>query len=167
MKHLHEDPKAEPPAIRANMLASYMLYLSGRLDAADRRSTLAFGAAVGLLSVGLADVFGSARPGGALPLFETIATRPSAILCAISGFFSFLAFWPRSFSGSFWPSEVFRNGGAFQSLYLRMETDDNQLLREFFGFQSEVARLIRIKNRMASISLMFLALSATIFAIGY
>lgn len=147
-------------------LSSFTIYLSGRLDAADRRASLVIGGAAALLGIIAADLFTMNGTATMLERFQWLVQTPSILSATVSAIMAFRTVWPRKMVSDDWISQIFLSTEKPAEILARVGRSDRVFMREMMAGQQQIAGLIRQKNRYTVYAIPFLMLSVILFGLG-
>ncbi|WP_417271630.1 hypothetical protein [Celeribacter sp.] len=125
----------------SSFLPSTMIYVSGRLDAADRKATILAGAGLAFLG------FVFTRYEEKLLPFSSVQLEYLPILLALfSVLLCGLAIWPQNKAGADWVSKIFLNAHSSAEIRKILEGDKAQTVEAVISSQKLLSTIIRSKN---------------------
>ncbi|KZY04362.1 MULTISPECIES: hypothetical protein [unclassified Sulfitobacter] len=127
--------------LAASLLTPFVLYMAGRIDAADRRATLLAGGGVAFIAY-LLEVGKSMDP-AILPLIPYLV---SLGLAAASVFTAGLALFPRISNADDWPSKIFLGREEGAGILETILTSEKQALSGMIDSQIVLGRILKKKN---------------------
>ena len=160
------DPKTSH-ALQIRALAAFTVYLSGRLDAADRRAGLVLTASGAMLAVFASEFTSALTHETLLHRIGIVIQQPSLVLALLAAVMGLTSIWPRIRRSDGWVTQIFLRSRTPEEVYAHMNRSDTQVVTDFIMDQQNISELVRVKNRHVTRAIPILVLSALAFGLGY
>jgi hypothetical protein len=160
------DPRTSH-ALHIRALAAFAVYLSGRLDAADRRAGMVLTASGAMLAVFASEFTSSLTDETLIDRLTLVIRQPSVVLAMFAAIMGLCSIWPRIRRSDGWVSRIFLKSEPPTEIYIHMLGSDSRVVTDFIMDQQNISELVRIKNKYVLRSIPVLLFSAIAFGLGY
>lgn len=153
-------------SMQVRALGAMSGYISGRLDAADRRAGLVLSGSAVSFSVIAARLSTEMENLSIAARLLAVFLHPSVWLTVVSVALALLSLWPRKAGGDDWVSQIFLGSETPEAIHRRLSGSSQMLITEFIANQQGLSALVRKKNRLVAWSIPPLLFGILCFAVG-